>query len=297
MPSNYSGNASNVTGLTQVTIQTPSDGDTLNAASVNTALKLLADFAQSALAFILALFSTANTWTAKQTVNTTGGTTAVLGANSGSGIGVQGTSGTGAGVEGTASNGIGGVFVGGGGSPGVTGTGGGSAGGAGGYFTAGSSPANGAIHAVPQATPSAPANGDIWVDTTTNTLSAQVNGSTVKIGSKPVAPTALSGLTYANGWAAGTPAPRYWVDELGYTHLSGQLATGAVSGAQVTTNPLPAAARPTGQVSIEVPDLGGASPSAVSHFIQISSGGVITMANFSGYTGAVSLDNVVFPTF
>lgn len=50
---------------------------------------------------------------------------------------------------------------------------------AGGYFTPGGvSPSRGAINLSPQATPSAPQNGDIWVDTGDNTLKVRINGVT-----------------------------------------------------------------------------------------------------------------------
>lgn len=46
---------------------------------------------------------------------------------------------------------------------------------------------DGALTLAPEATPSAPANGQIWVDSTTNHFAARVNGSTVNFATTPIA--------------------------------------------------------------------------------------------------------------
>lgn len=67
MAINYNGNASNVSGQTQVTVSNPQDGDSFTASEDTARTNTLADWMQSALAFDLALFSTTNTWTVLQT--------------------------------------------------------------------------------------------------------------------------------------------------------------------------------------------------------------------------------------
>jgi hypothetical protein len=42
----------------------------------------------------------------------------------------------------------------------------------------GGTPAAGAVQLTPQAAPSAPSDGDIWVETGTNTLKVRINGVT-----------------------------------------------------------------------------------------------------------------------
>ena len=149
----------------------------------------------------------------------------------------------------------------------------------------------GPLNLVPLATPSTPSNGDVWIDTTLSALVAQIAGSSVIIAQRTT-PVGLTTLTYANGWTDASPAARYWKDN-GYVHLAGGLATGAVSGAQITSNPLPAGFRPTGAVVVPLQDIGIAQ----SHGLHISTGGVLTVDLFSGFTGNTSLDGIAFPTF
>ena len=109
------------------------------------------------------------------------------------------------------------------------------------------SPFVGTVNLVPQTTPSAPANGDIWVDTTTNTLSARVNGSLIKIY-PPVGPVLIT--SFLNGFASytgsgGNRTPHYYRDLNGRVHLSGAITnTGAINGAPAFN--LPAGFRPIG---------------------------------------------------
>jgi hypothetical protein len=115
----------------------------------------------------------------------TGGTTngrGVRGVGNGAAAGVSGvggdSSGPGVGGQGGSPNGNG-ISAGG------TGTGAGiqaygGTTGPGGILGAGGggSPARGAVNVVPQAAPSAPSNGDMWVEAGTNTLKVRINGAT-----------------------------------------------------------------------------------------------------------------------
>lgn len=130
---------------------------------------------------------------------------AITATGNGGGYGVEGTGGStsGFGVHGVggASNGSGVLGHGTGTGVGVHGTGGGSGGsgvrgygdttgagchgvggnsGPGGWFVAGGggSPVKGAVNLDPQPAPSSPSNGDIWVETGTNTLKVRINGAT-----------------------------------------------------------------------------------------------------------------------
>jgi hypothetical protein len=110
------------------------------------------------------------------------------GSNGGIGVygqGVGGSSGV-YGYGGTTGVGVAG-YAGGGNANGIygqgygTGAGVSSLGGAsgpGGAFAAGGSGVRGAINMLPQAAPSSPSNGDMWVETGTNTLKVRINGVT-----------------------------------------------------------------------------------------------------------------------
>lgn len=136
------------------------------------------------LKYINSLFETANAalevtgQAGKSGVVGTGGAggNGVVGAGTGSGMGIVGTSGTNFGVYGT----------GGTNQPGVKGQGNGT--GAGVYGVGDSSPGvkaetggggtRGALNIVPQAAPSTPADGDVWIDSGTNTIKVRINGVT-----------------------------------------------------------------------------------------------------------------------
>lgn len=218
--------------------------------------------------------------------------TAVSGTGSGMGFGGAffGGNSDSPGVSGLGgnTNGPGGTFSGKGTGPGVIGAN--THTGPGGQFSGNAT--RPALHLVPQATPSTPANGDIWVDLTTNLLQAMVNGNVEPVAGQP-SPTAMSGFT--NGWAAGTPAPQFWISNGGHElELGGQLATGGVTNAAFFT--LPVGFRPSSTKTCIVADLGG-SVSTLPRLLSINSSGVCSITVGSGFLGAVSLDNVKIPLF
>jgi hypothetical protein len=134
-------------------------GDTPTSGVLNHLLGALCQWAK----WLNTLLDTANTWTALQNFNggitsipTTADTNAIYGVGNGIGVGVRGDGG----VYGIGGN----VNLG----PGVIAQAAGIAGGA----------VRGAIQLVPQVAPSAPANGDVWVDKDANVLHVRINGVT-----------------------------------------------------------------------------------------------------------------------
>lgn len=128
----------------------------------------------------------------------------------------------------TAGSGLAGVSAtGDGAAPGVSATPGG-----------GASPARGALSLASQATPSAPANGDVWYD---GTLSpARFSGM---LGG--IAANKLATPTLATGWATGGFDLSYWKDHGGMIHMMGEAQyTGATTTGVVTLTTLPAGFRP-----------------------------------------------------
>lgn len=239
MPASYNGNAANATG-SQVTITNPADGDTDNAASVTIFSKLLADWGQRFLNYFLG----ATPIPAAITVSPSGGSqTAVTATGTGTGQGGNFTGATG--VEGTTnvSTGIG-VYGSLSGSPGatasgVTGDASGFATGHGGHFLG--STAEGAIKLEPQATPTTPVNGDVWVDSTTNQLVAEVNGSKATVA--PQVP-AVNISAFLNGFSAGASQPRYYRDSNGIVHLDGNVVAPSGGPGILTAFTLPVGFRP-----------------------------------------------------
>jgi hypothetical protein len=287
MAHSYNGNASNVTGATQVTITQPDDGDPDNASAQNTPSSKLADFAQKFLAFVNGLFSTANTWTALQTFQGASGSAGINATGNGSGAGGTFTGGTfgGDGVDGQGGgSGAGGSFTGGsgGGGPGVIGTGG--SGGPGAYLTAGSG--RGAAYLAPQATPGSPANGDVWVDTTKESLSAKVNGAVLSL--TPQSGPNVVG-SFGTNWSANVPV-RYYIDSDGYVHLAGEVKCSSTGPSTAFT--LPSGFRPTSQVNSGLYDTTAGSMTAYS----ITTGGAVGITEPNA-NDVLCLDGIVFPTF
>jgi hypothetical protein len=73
------------------------------------------------------------------------------------------------------------------------------------------------LNIVPQAAPSAPSDGDVWVETTANAVKARVAGATQTLtaaGAPPVAVTPNAGWNVGSGVA-------YWKDASGIVHLKG----------------------------------------------------------------------------
>lgn len=295
---NYNGNASNVTGLTQVTVSNPQPGDSLTSANDTLRTNTLADWCQQLASIALNIAATAFTWTMAQVfqkgitvTQSSSGQPGVTATGNGAGPGVSSLGGAGgAGVQGTGgaggnTNGVNGIGNAGGG--GLQGTGGSSGPGASLFGNAN----RGSLLMNPQADPSAPVMGDTWINN--SGVLRYYNGSADVSLAGSASPTAVPSFT--NSWAAGTPAPRYWIDQNNIVHLAGQLnAASATLSAAFT---LPAGFRPTGTVGFVVPDLGGTGAANDARELTISSAGVVSIPLFSGVLGAIALDGVSFPIF
>jgi hypothetical protein len=80
--------------------------------------------------------------------------------------------------------------------------------------------------------PSSPANGDIWNNSTTNTLNARINGATVSLGSGNLSGSLTSGRApYATGASTLADEAGYEYDAATNTLLVDQIKVGASAGA------------------------------------------------------------------
>lgn len=146
----------------------------------------------------------------------------------------------------------------------------------------GGSPARGAANLTPQATPSAPADGDMWCDTTVAVprIIARLNGITAGT------PTAI---TPGGGWGAAGNGLAYWKDAAGGVHMKGQCnwATGAT-----TLFTFPAGFKPSFTRHFTVVNVGNATVVGVSVDASgnVALDGVGTVAN--GNT--ISFDGIAF---
>jgi hypothetical protein len=300
MPASYNGNASNATG-SQVTISEPVDGDALTAASETIGTHLLADWAQrlinyalNAAAFALGITVTNSTLNGKG-VNSTG---------NGNGTGVQGTggssSGTGVAGIGGAPNGWGVIGQGPGTGPGVIGTNIGT--GPGGQFQA-MGTGQGAVNLVPMATPSSPAAGDMWIDTSGNLNADGAAGVlTLAPATTPVTVGAGGGApAYQNSWTFCSTHGRklrYWRDPIGVVHLDGGINGAGESAPLVFT--LPAGFRPAaltggdGLVYEQAMYIGGAADEAQVE-VSIDSSGNVSCYGTGNHD--FSFDGITFSTF
>ncbi len=179
---------------TSPTATAPADTDIGNAASVNGAFQSLLNAVawlrnNGVFKSLVNVFSAAQQFTGGITVSAAGTTYAVdvtaapsaygavhaVGVGGGFGLNGVGGSANGIGVLGQGGGDAPGVAGNGSGSrPGVSGVGGGT--GCGGEFTGNSN--RGAIRMLPQPGPAAPVDGDMWVETVTNTLKVRINGVT-----------------------------------------------------------------------------------------------------------------------
>jgi hypothetical protein len=259
----YNGNAALATGST-VTITQPDDGDADNAAAQNVPSSRLADWSQRFANFMLGLFGTVNAWVAQQSFSQTGGgagyTIHVV--NSGSGGSIAGDSATGSG-------------------PGVTAIG---------------NATRAAENLAPQATPSSPVDGDVWVDSSTNQIKVRINGTIYALGGQLPTPTTV---TPQNSWSQaitdGNPA-RYWKDANGVVHLDGAMNPNGAATSQVAFT-LPAGFRPTrsGIIVFFVPYDLATSAQGVTVEINPSNGNV-TINYPSNTAHDYSLEGITFAT-
>lgn len=200
---------------------------------------------------------------------------AIIGTNNGTG-GFNGTA-----IQGLLTGGSGGVAV-----SGVVG--GGNASGWGVYAAGGAN--SGDLHIPPKSTPSTPSNGDIWVDSTKNALSARINGITSG------APLVVggTGVAFQNGWvsggASGRTAPRYWIDAVGVVHLDGQLKNSSTG--QTTAFTLPVGYRPAFNLDTVATDVTNSTSVALA----ITPAGVVA-PNEPNANDIIDLSKISFPTF
>lgn len=212
-----------------------------------------------------------------------GNSNGVSGTGHGSGSGVRGSGGSGAatgpGVSGVggATNGDGVVGNGSGTGAGVRGLGGTS-----GPGVAAGGGAAGALHLIPQTTPSGPSDGDVWYDTTLTPprFSGRINGNTTN------APIAIAPNV---NWT-GTLGLAYWIDNNGLVHMRGNADPGG-SGTNPMTN-LPAKFRPA---SVRVFAAMGGASGQTAIYVTVAANGDVSLAGLGG-TSVVkgSLDNVCF---
>jgi len=295
VPSSYTGNPANAASNT-VTISEPADADLDNGATFASAFQLLTDYAQRLVNFVIAIFSTANTWTATQTFTVGAAIGGAISAT-GSGSNVINATASGAGYAGV----IGGASGAGGfGTSGIAQSGAG-AGGVGIYGGSQdvnawpmqaqhqhASPVVGAFNLVPHVTPSAPANGDTWVDSSNNTFSARINGATAKVQAQS-GPTNIS--SFLNSFSAGSTTPRYYRDSNGRTYVSGNVSRATATTYLAAFN-LPAGFRPP---STRQYACFNGSAQVVAGVVVTTGGDVQVVVANNGDT--VQLDGISFETF
>lgn len=153
------------------------------------------------------------------------------------------------------------------------------------YFGAGNGQAQ--LHLKPQSTPGTKSNGDIWIDTSNVTFSAQVGGGTVEVG-VPLGPTAPS--SFGAGWTDGTPAVKAYVDPGFFLHLAGQAAYGTAgtsNAIQLPAGYIPPVNRIFGVMDVTTGNMTKA---------EVSSSGAITVI-IPNNSDTISFDNVCIPLF
>ena len=183
MPVTYTASSTGITARQQVTISEPAGTDVRNSASVRTPLEALADFMQYLMSKAGILDAT-STWTAHQIFS--GGVNATCDAGYGSAVMGATTRDTTRGVYGVASgasaDGVYGVST--------SGTGVG-------VRAESQNGQRGALQLVPQATPAAPVNGDLWLEA--SALKAQIGGTIREIALTSLAKTWSAVQTFASG--------------------------------------------------------------------------------------------------
>jgi hypothetical protein len=132
------------------------------------------------------------------------------------------------------------------------------------------------LNLVPQAAPSGPSDGDVWVETTSNQVKARVAGATQTLGVTANSPTAI---TPNANWTAGAGLA-YWKDAVGMVHLKGTVTAGA--GASGVAFTLPVGFRPLASRGFAIP-APGKSPD-----VQVGT----VSANGDFAPGAVATGNV-----
>lgn len=303
MPSSYTPIPANAASNSP-SFTLPADGDTLNAASGATPWKLLADYVQRLVNYLTNATAIPNGLTITQatvngdgidvTANGTGiGISATGGSSAGTGAVGIGGAGGGTGVQGTSSSGIGVVGQStGSAQPGVRGIN--SSTGPGGSFSGNAT--RPALHVDTQATPSTPANGDIWADSTQNNVRAMMNGI---VSGTPLT-VGGTGVGFSNGWQGPITngrTPRYWKGIDGMVHLEGTVNSSAISSNIAFI--LPAGYRPTyttgGDGKLYLPAiLAGAT---TGKQVQVDGSGNVTVAGATAANVDYSLDGISFATF
>ena len=134
----------------------------------------------------------------------------------------------------------------------------------------------GRVH-VQSTAPSSPANGDLWVDTSTPTW---------------IAPTLLN--SWAN-YGGGYNNAGYMKDALGFVHLRGLIKNGNIA----TIFNLPSGYRPVGQCLFFAPCNHTPTPPVSARIDIIPSTGAVNLVSYEtlGNNAWVSLDGIMFATF
>lgn len=134
----------------------------------------------------------------------------------------------------------------------------------------------GRVH-VQSTAPSSPANGDLWVDTSTPTW---------------IAPTLLN--SWAN-YGGGYNNAGYMKDALGFVHLRGLIKNGNIA----TIFNLPSGYRPVGQCLFFAPCNHTPTPPVSARIDIIPSTGAVDLVSYEtlGNNAWVSLDGIMFATF
>jgi hypothetical protein len=139
---------------------------------------------------------------------------------------------------------------------------------------------------VPQAAPSGPADGDVWVETTSNQVKARVAGATQTLG---IPAPALTTVTPSAGWTTVTNQTiAYWKDGFGVVHLKGAASFGSGSGPVFI---LPAGFRPAFQKLFMAGGLGATTSPVV---VIVNADGTVFIDNTAGAFASGYLEGVTF---
>jgi hypothetical protein len=129
------------------------------------------------------------------------------------------------------------------------------------------------LNLVPQAAPSAPGDGDVWVETTSNQVKARVAGATQTLtptsGTAPVAITPTANWTALYGLA-------YWKDGGGIVHVKGAVQFSATANLNSVFT-LPAGFRPAA-TTFRGWAAGDPTQTGRAAYAQIDSSGVLTLS-------------------
>jgi hypothetical protein len=193
----YTGVAANVSLAVPVVATVPADNDPDNAATFTVGDQKIIDYSEALRSSIISIILPTWVGSTAYTVNQirsnganvyicrVAGTSAGSGGPTGTGTGIVDNTVTWDFVAALSGNGIYSQTS--GAAPGLTGEGGATAPGVLAIAGGGAAPARGAANLAPQAAPAAPANGDMWVETTSNVAKARINGATKTLLTSPIA--------------------------------------------------------------------------------------------------------------